>query len=212
MTLARPAGRSLDAKANRFLSLAKELLGFSATRQPPRLLFSHPQGSVCPVATPLIRRASTGGAAKHENGRTTKSAKKTTKTTATMEPAAKRTAKTPAKAKKPKAAAKMSALDAAAKVLADARTRTTTKEMIEAMAAKGYAVASIIGDWENVAMGGYVIETNTDPNDLVRFDQVGMSVVPEPNSAVLCVVGIAPAFGIRLWCRKRRAAVSRRQP
>ena len=92
------------------------------------------------------------------------------------------------------------------------RTRTTTKEMIEAMAAKGYAVASIIGDWENVAMGGYVIETNTDPNDLVRFDQVGMSVVPEPNSAVLCVVGIAPAFGIRRWCRKRRAAVSRRQP
>ena len=67
------------------------------------------------------------------------SAKKTT----TKKPAAKTTK--PAKAKTPKAAApaktkkadgKMSALDAAAKVLADAGEPMNTKAMIEAMAAK----------------------------------------------------------------------------
>ncbi len=77
------------------------------------------------------------------------SAKKTTKPTAaktTKAPKAK-TAKmktpkvaAPAKAtktKKAKADGKMSALDAAAKVLADAREPMNTKSMIEAMAAKG---------------------------------------------------------------------------
>lgn len=94
----------------------------------------------------------------------------------------------------------------------------TADELIEAAGGftigkvGGYAVATIIGDWENVAMGGYVIETNTGPNDLARFDQVATSVVPEPNSAVLCVVGISAAFGIRRWRRKRCEAVSWRQP
>lgn len=52
------------------------------------------------------------------------------------EPAAK-----PAKTKKPakeKASGKLSALDAAAKVLAESKEPMTSKEMIEAMAAKGY--------------------------------------------------------------------------
>jgi HB1, ASXL, restriction endonuclease HTH domain len=39
--------------------------------------------------------------------------------------------------KKPKAAKRTSALDAAAKVLADANAPLTTKELVEAMAAKG---------------------------------------------------------------------------
>jgi hypothetical protein len=42
------------------------------------------------------------------------------------------------KAKKPKAEGKLSALDAAAKVLSESREPLTTGEMIEAMAAKGY--------------------------------------------------------------------------
>ncbi len=42
------------------------------------------------------------------------------------------------KAKKPKADGKLSALDAAAKVLAESREPMTTGEMVEAMAAKGY--------------------------------------------------------------------------
>jgi hypothetical protein len=66
------------------------------------------------------------------------SAKKSTKTTATKKPAAKKTAKAPARTKKPKAAGKMSALDAAAKVLAESGEPMTTREMIDAMAAKGY--------------------------------------------------------------------------
>lgn len=52
------------------------------------------------------------------------------------EPAAK-----PAKMKKPakeKASGKLSALDAAAKVLAESKEPMTSKEMIDAMAAKGY--------------------------------------------------------------------------
>jgi hypothetical protein len=62
------------------------------------------------------------------------------KKTATKKTTAKAT-KPAAKSKKGKAAAdkeKMSALDAAAKVLGEARAPMTTKEMVEAMAAKGY--------------------------------------------------------------------------
>jgi hypothetical protein len=78
------------------------------------------------------------------------SAKKTTKTaaaTTTKNPKTKPAkAKTPkaeataraTKPKKAKADGKMSALDAAAKVLAESREPLTTKEMVEAMAAKGY--------------------------------------------------------------------------
>lgn len=64
-------------------------------------------------------------------------AKQITKTTATKDPAAKKASKAPAKTKKAKADDKLSALDAALKVLADSDVPMTTKEMIEAMAAKG---------------------------------------------------------------------------
>ena len=52
--------------------------------------------------------------------------------TATKKPATKKAAKT----KKPKAEKKASALDAAAKVLGEAKAPMTTKELVEAMAAK----------------------------------------------------------------------------
>jgi hypothetical protein len=73
--------------------------------------------------------------------KTTKpAATKTTKAVKAKPAKAKRPrAAAPAKAtktKKPKAAGKMSALDAAAKVLADAGEPMNTKAMIEAMAAK----------------------------------------------------------------------------
>jgi hypothetical protein len=52
--------------------------------------------------------------------------------------AAKTVAKAVAKSKKPKAAKKPSALDSAARVLGEAKQPMTTKEIVEAMAAKGY--------------------------------------------------------------------------
>ena len=65
--------------------------------------------------------------------------KRTTKRKAKAEGEA-ATPKTPkaAKTKAPKAEGKMSALDAAAKVLAEEARPMTAKELIEAMAAKGY--------------------------------------------------------------------------
>ncbi len=66
------------------------------------------------------------------------SAKKSTKTTATKKPAARKTAKASARTKKPTADGKMSALDAAAKILAESSEPMTTREMIEAMAARGH--------------------------------------------------------------------------
>ncbi len=63
------------------------------------------------------------------------SAKKTTKPAAKTTKTAKAKAKT-SKTKKVKADGKMSALDAAAKVLADAGEPMNTKAMIESMAAK----------------------------------------------------------------------------
>lgn len=66
------------------------------------------------------------------------SAKKTTKPTVAKKPAAKKSAKAPAATKKPKADGKMSALDAAAKVLAETDEPMSSKQMIEAMAAKNY--------------------------------------------------------------------------
>jgi hypothetical protein len=65
-------------------------------------------------------------------------AKKSTKATATKKPAAKKSAKAPAATKKPKPEGKLSALDAAAKVLVETGEPMTTKQMIEAMAAKNY--------------------------------------------------------------------------
>ncbi|MEX2186735.1 MAG: winged helix-turn-helix domain-containing protein, partial [Pirellulales bacterium] len=81
------------------------------------------------------------------DGRQTMPAKKTT-TTKTVKAAAKKTAKPTAKpkadappkepkVKKAKADGKLSALDAAAKVLADSGEPMTTRQMIEAMATKG---------------------------------------------------------------------------
>lgn len=63
--------------------------------------------------------------------------RKTTKvkTAKVAKPAAEKKTKQP---KSKKAEGKMSALDAAAKVLAESREALTTKEMVEAMAAKGY--------------------------------------------------------------------------
>jgi hypothetical protein len=66
------------------------------------------------------------------------SAKKTTKTTASKKPSAKKAAKAPGRAMKPKPDGKMSALEAAAKVLTESGEPITTKQMIEAMAAKNY--------------------------------------------------------------------------
>lgn len=63
-------------------------------------------------------------------------AKKTTNRIVVMKPAARRTAKAPARTKKPTSNGRMSAL-AAAKVLAESGEPMTTKDMIEAMATKG---------------------------------------------------------------------------
>jgi vancomycin resistance protein YoaR len=65
-------------------------------------------------------------------------AKKTIKMTAAKKPAAKKAAKASVKATKAKPEGKMSALDAAAKVLTEAGEPISTKQMIEAMAAKNY--------------------------------------------------------------------------
>lgn len=64
-----------------------------------------------------------------------------TKKGATTRPAAKTTANGAAKSKKSvakKTSGKASALDAAAKVLGESKAPLTTKEMIDAMGAKGY--------------------------------------------------------------------------
>jgi hypothetical protein len=71
------------------------------------------------------------------------STKKTTTKKAAPKTQAKAAKKAPAKkadakAKPAKSDGKMSALDAAAKVLAESKEPLTTKEMIDAMAAKGY--------------------------------------------------------------------------
>ena len=60
----------------------------------------------------------------------------TKKKTTARKPTAKKTTK-PKTAKRPRAA-KSSALDAAVKVLGEAKAPLTTKEMIESMQAKGY--------------------------------------------------------------------------
>jgi hypothetical protein len=63
--------------------------------------------------------------------------KKPTTKAGRVDAAAKTVAKAVAKSKKPKAEKKPSALDAAAKVLADNKDPMTTKELVEAMSAKG---------------------------------------------------------------------------
>jgi hypothetical protein len=80
--------------------------------------------------------------------KTKKTASTKAKSAKAKKPAAEKKAKTPkgvapakdaktSKAKKPKADGKMSAIDAAAKVLADAREPMNCKALIEAMAEKG---------------------------------------------------------------------------
>ena len=67
--------------------------------------------------------------------------RKTTKKGATKKPAAKKSANASTKANKAttkNANGKVSALDAAVKVLGESKEPLTTKEMIDAMAAKGY--------------------------------------------------------------------------
>ena len=71
-----------------------------------------------------------------ENAMNSKSATKKTGTKKTAKAPAK--AKTSAKAPKDKSNGKLSALDAAAKVLGESKEPMNTKAMIEAMAAKGY--------------------------------------------------------------------------
>lgn len=66
------------------------------------------------------------------------SAKRTTKTVAPKKPATKKKARAPTRSRTPKAVGNMIALDAAAKVLAESGEPMTTREMIEAMATKGY--------------------------------------------------------------------------
>jgi hypothetical protein len=80
-----------------------------------------------------------------QNRRSTMSAKKTSTTKATKKPAAAKQAQAkPGKPSRkvegdaPKRGGKLGALDAAAKVLGEARRAMNCKEMIEAMAAKRY--------------------------------------------------------------------------
>ena len=94
------------------------------------------------------------------------SAKMTTKTTAAKKPAAKKTANAPAKAKKPEG--KMSALDAAAKVLTESGEPMTTKRMIEAMAAKGVWISPGGATPDRTLYSALIREINTKGKD-ARF-------------------------------------------
>lgn len=108
------------------------------------------------------------------------SAKKTTKPAAaktTKTAKAKLTkAKTPkaaeaakgTKAKKPKADGRMSALDAAAKVLAESGEAMTTKVMIEAMAGKGYWTSPAGATPDRTLYSALLRELNTKGKD-ARF-------------------------------------------
>jgi hypothetical protein len=96
------------------------------------------------------------------------SAKKSTKTTVAKKTAAKKTTKAPAKAKKPKADGRMSALDAAAKVLAESGEPMTTREMIEAMATKGYWTSPGGATPDRTLYSALLREINTKGNE-ARF-------------------------------------------
>ncbi len=96
------------------------------------------------------------------------STKKTTKSTAAKKPAAKTTAKAPAKTKKPKPGGKMSALDAATKVLAESGEPMTTREMIASMAAKGYWTSPAGATPDRTLYSAILREINTKGKD-ARF-------------------------------------------
>lgn len=95
-------------------------------------------------------------------------AKKTTKATAAKNPAAKKTAKVQAGTKKPKAAGKISALDAATTLLAESGKPMTTKEMIEAMASKGLWTSPGGATPERTLYSAILRELNLKGND-ARF-------------------------------------------
>ncbi|MEX2188664.1 MAG: PEP-CTERM sorting domain-containing protein [Pirellulales bacterium] len=59
-------------------------------------------------------------------------------------------------------------------------------------------------------MDGYIIETNSGPNDLLRFDQISPNVVPEPGAATLFAVGLFALVYGRRWTRTRRNAPASR--
>ncbi|MEX2186157.1 MAG: winged helix-turn-helix domain-containing protein [Pirellulales bacterium] len=96
------------------------------------------------------------------------SAKKTTKTTAAKKPATRKKAKAPARTKKPKTAGKLSALDAAAKVLAESGEPMTTRDMIEAMASKGYWTSPAGATPDRTLYSAVLREINTKGKD-ARF-------------------------------------------
>jgi vancomycin resistance protein YoaR len=96
------------------------------------------------------------------------SAKKTTKTITTKKPAAKKASKAPARTKKPKTVGKMSALDAAAKVLAELGKPMTTREMIETMASKGYWTSPAGATPDRTLYSAILREVNTKGKD-ARF-------------------------------------------
>lgn len=96
------------------------------------------------------------------------STNKTTKTTAAKKPATKKTAKAPAKAKKPKPDGKMSALDAAAKVLVESGEPMTTREMIEAMATKESWTSPAGATPDHTLYSALLREVNTKGKD-TRF-------------------------------------------
>ncbi len=93
------------------------------------------------------------------------SAKKATKTIATKKPAATKTAKVPSKAKKPKPAGKLSALDAASKVLTEAGEPMTTKQMINAMATKNYWTSPAGATPHSTLYSALLREINTKGKD-----------------------------------------------
>jgi hypothetical protein len=96
------------------------------------------------------------------------SAKETSKTTAAKKPAAKKAAKALAKTKKPMPEGKLSALDAAAKVLAESGEPMTTREMIEAMAVKGYWTSPAGATPDRTLYSALLRELNTKGKD-ARF-------------------------------------------
>ena len=99
------------------------------------------------------------------------SATKTKKTAATKAKAPKAKAAKPAKATKAKKAKvddKLSALDAAAKVLASASEPMTTKELIEAMTAKGLWTSPNGATPDRTLFSAITREVNTKGSD-ARF-------------------------------------------
>ena len=95
--------------------------------------------------------------------------KATSKKTTVKKPATKKAAKT----KKPKAAKKPSALDAAAKVLAETKAPMTTKELVEAMSAKG--AEGLV--WTEETLAAYL----ADPKKYVPGTKMAFAGLKKPE-------------------------------